>query len=324
MYSPNYFVPHLFATASLANSRFIFSIHSSFARWRTTSPNAEAIPNFYNLASAIYNASVPFHFTKHPTLIAYVTCGDPDLATTKEVILAAIEAGAGIIELGVPFSDPVADGPVIQRASERALRDGTNLEHVLKLAAEIREYSQSAGLVIFSYLNPILRMGLAKFCHVARAAGVDGTLITDLPIEESAEYIREARKNDLATIFLAAPTSTDQRLNQIAEVSGGCGFIYAISRTGVTGERKEISGDARALVKRIRRFSKLPVAVGFGISTPDQFAAVGKFAEAAVVGSAIVRVIEQNPGREAPSVAEFVRQLVAVSRQPSAASSRSK
>jgi tryptophan synthase alpha chain len=259
---------------------------------------------------------VPFHFESKPALIAYVTCGDPNLATTRDVILAAIEAGASIIELGVPFSDPLADGPVIQRASERSLKHGTSLQHVLTLASEIREHSQSVGLVIFSYLNPILRMGLAKFCQVARLAGVDGTLITDLPIEEAGEYLREARKNDLATIFLAAPTSTDQRLRMIAKISTG--FIYAISRTGVTGARQEMTEDAKSLVKRIRRFSKLPVAVGFGISNPQQFAAVGKFAEGAVVGSAIVQVIEQNPGREAASVGEFVGQLLAVSHQPSA------
>ena len=259
---------------------------------------------------------MPFHFESKPALVAYVTCGDPDLATTRDVILAAIEAGASIIELGVPFSDPLADGPVIQRASERALKHGTSLHHVLTLASEIREHSQSVGLVIFSYLNPILRMGLAKFCQVARLAGVDGTLITDLPIEEAAEYLREARKNDLATIFLAAPTSTDHRLQLIAKVSTG--FIYAISRTGVTGARQEMTGDAQSLVKRIRRFSKLPIAVGFGISTPEQFAAVGKFAEGAVVGSAIVQVIEQNKGREAATVGEFVGQLSAVSHQPSA------
>ena len=249
-------------------------------------------------------------------LVTFLMCGDPDLATTREVVLSAIDAGANVIELGVPFSDPLADGPVIQRASERALKQGTSLQHVLTLASEIREHSQSVGLVIFSYLNPILRMGLGKFCQVARLAGIDGTLITDLPVEESAEYIREARKNDLATIFLAAPTSTDQRLKQIAQVSTG--FVYAISRTGVTGERQKMSSDARGLVKRIRRFTKLPIAVGFGISTPEQFAAIGKFAEGAVVGSAIVHVIEQNPGREAASVAEFVRQLSAVSHQPSA------
>lgn len=261
---------------------------------------------------------MPFHFESKPALVAYVTCGDPDLATTREVILAAIDAGAETIELGVPFSDPVADGPVIQRASERALKHSTNLEQVLKLAAEVREQSQSAGLVVFSYLNPILRMGLAKFCRVARAAGVDGTLITDLPIEESQDYIREARKNELATIFLAAPTSPNERLKQIAEASSG--FIYAISRTGVTGARVEMTNDAQTLVQRLRRFSKLPIAVGFGVSTPAQFAAVGKFADAAVVGSAIVRIIEQNKGWEAAAVAKFVRQLVAVSRQPSAIS----
>jgi tryptophan synthase alpha chain len=245
-----------------------------------------------------------------------------------------------VIELGVPFSDPLADGPVIQRASERALKHGTSLQNVLTLASEIREQSQSVGLVVFSYLNPIMRMGLAKFCHVARAAGVDGTLITDLPVEEASEYLREARKNQLATIFLAAPTSPDERLKLIAQVSSG--FIYAISRTGVTGARPilggdgasprsrgiappphtQMTGEARSLVKRIRRFTKLPIAVGFGISTPEQFAAVGKFAEAAVVGSAIVHVIEQNPGREAATVSEFVHQLSAVSRQPSARQAR--
>ena len=248
-------------------------------------------------------------FKKHPGLVAYITCGDPDLDTSREVALAAIHAGAEVIELGVPFSDPVADGPVIQRASERALKHGTTLEHVLKLAAEIREHTQSAGLMVFSYLNPILRMGLEKFCKVARHAGIDGTLITDLPVEESEDYLRAARKNDLATIFLAAPTSTDRRLKQIAQVSTG--FLYAISRTGVTGARQQMPEDARGLVKRIRRFTKLPVAVGFGISTPEQFASVGKFAEGAVVGSAIVQRIEQNPGREAAAVAEFVKQLVA-------------
>jgi tryptophan synthase alpha chain len=253
---------------------------------------------------------MPFHFENKPSLIAYMTCGDPDLATTREVILAAIDAGASVIELGVPFSDPLADGPVIQRASERALKSGTSLEHVLTLASEIREHSQSVGLVIFSYLNPILRMGLVKFCGVARLAGVDGTLVTDLPVEESAEYLREARKNGLATIFLAAPTSTDQRLKSIAQVSTG--FIYAISRTGVTGARQQMSGDAQTLVKRIRRFSKLPIAVGFGISTRAQFAAVGEIAEGAVVGSAIVQIIEQNPGREAAAVAEFVGRLLAI------------
>jgi len=254
---------------------------------------------------------MPFHFDSKPTLVAYVTCGDPDLATTREIVLAAIEAGAGIVELGVPFSDPLADGPLIQRASERALKHGASLEHVLKLAAEIREHSQSVGLIVFSYLNPILQMGMSKFCKVARHAGLDGVLITDLPVEESAEYLREARKNDLVTVFLVAPTSTDARLQRIVEVSTG--FVYAISRTGVTGTRQQMPEDASGLVKRLRRFTKLPVAVGFGISTPEQFASVGKFADAAVVGSAIVQTIERNPGREPAAVAEFVRQLLGFS-----------
>jgi tryptophan synthase alpha chain len=222
--------------------------------------------------------------------------------------LAAIEAGAGVIELGVPFSDPLADGPVIQRASERALQHGTSLEQVLKLAAEIREESQSVGLVIFSYLNPILQMGMEKFCKVARHAGVDGVLITDLPVEEADEYLREARRNDLATVFLVAPTSTDERLKLIAKASTG--FVYAVSRTGVTGTRKQLPEDAQGLVKRLRKYTKLPIAVGFGISNAEQFAAVGKYADAGVVGSAIVETIEKNAGREAAAVGEFVRMLV--------------
>ncbi len=263
--------------------------------------------------TAIPVMTMALTFNSKPALVAYVTCGDPDLDTTREVVLAAIRAGADAVELGVPFSDPVADGPVIQRASERALKHGTCLEHVLTLAAEIREHSQSVGLIVFSYLNPILRMGMEKFCKVARHAGIDGTLITDLPVEESADYLREARKNDLATIFLAAPTSTDQRLKEIAKVASG--FIYAVSRMGVTGARQQMPEDASGLVKRIRRYTKLPIAVGFGISTREQFASVGKFAEGAVIGSAIVQQIEQNPGREAAAVAEFVRQLSAVSSQ---------
>lgn len=252
---------------------------------------------------------MPFHFQNKPSLVAYVTSGDPDLATTRDVVLAAISAGAAVIELGVPFSDPLADGPVIQRASERALKHGTSLDQVLKLAAEIREHSQSVGLIIFTYLNPVLQMGLPKFCKVARHAGVDGVLITDLPVEEARDYLREARANDLACIFLAAPTSTDARLRRIAEVSSG--FIYAVSRTGVTGARKQLSEDAQSLVHRLHRHTKLPIAVGFGISTPEQFAAVGRYASAAVVGSAIVETIERNPGREAESVGEFIRQLIA-------------
>ncbi|MBZ5573695.1 MAG: tryptophan synthase subunit alpha [Acidobacteriia bacterium] len=250
------------------------------------------------------------NFNQKPSLVAYVTCGDPDLATTKDIVLAAIAAGAGVIELGVPFSDPLADGPVIQRASQRALHRGTTLEQVIKLAKEIRQRSQ-AGLIIFSYLNPVLRMGVANFASAAQDAGLDGALITDLPVEEAGSYLDEMRKRDLSTIFLAAPTSTDARLKRIAEASSG--FVYAVSRTGVTGARQQLPEDAQKLVKRIRKYTKLPVAIGFGISTAEQFASVGQFADAAVVGSAIVETIERNPGREAHSVAEFVRSIVASS-----------
>jgi tryptophan synthase alpha chain len=246
-------------------------------------------------------------FQSKPSLVAYLTCGDPDLATTRDIVFAAIEAGAEVIELGVPFSDPVADGPVIQRASERALRRGTTLQQVLALAKEIRKRSQ-AGLIIFSYLNPIMRMGLAKFSAVAQDAGLDGALLTDLPVEESHTYLSEMQKRGLAMVFLAAPTSTDKRLKQIARASSG--FVYAVSRTGVTGARQQMPEDAPKLVGRLRKYTDLPVAVGFGISTSEQFRGVGKFAEAAVVGSAIVATIEHNPGKEAESVAQFVRSLV--------------
>lgn len=252
---------------------------------------------------------MPLSFQTRPSLVVYVTCGDPDLATTREIVLAAIDAGASVIELGVPFSDPLADGPVIQRASQRALRNGTTLARVLTLAAEIRQQSQSAGLIVFSYLNPILRMGLSKFCQVARHAGLDGALITDLPVEEAGEYLEAMRTQDLAPVFLAAPTSTNERIKRIAGASRG--FVYAVSRTGVTGARQQLPDDARTLVRRIRKYTKLPIAVGFGISTAEQFKAVGDFADAAVVGSAIVEIIERNPGKEAQCVAEFVKKLVA-------------
>ena len=250
--------------------------------------------------------------SSRPSLVAYITCGDPDLATTREIALAAIDSGADVIELGVPFSDPLADGPVIQRASERALRQGTTLEQVLNLGTELRSQSQ-AGLIIFSYLNPILRMGLAKFAAAAQEAGIDGALITDLPVEEADDYLREMRKRSLSTVFLAAPTSPDTRLKQIAKASSG--FVYAVSRTGVTGARKQLTEDVEKLVQGLRKHTRLPIAVGFGISTAEQFAAVGKFAEAAVVGSAIVETIERNPGKEAESVAQFVQKLSAVSHQ---------
>lgn len=249
---------------------------------------------------------MPITFDRKPSLVAYVTCGDPDLATTREIVLAAIDAGASVIELGVPFSDPLADGPVIQRASERALKNEVSLAQVIQLAAEVRKKSK-AGLIIFSYLNPILKMGISRFSAAIADAGMDGALVTDLPVEEADGYLDTMRRRNLATVFLAAPTSTDQRLKLISKVSTG--FVYAVSRTGVTGARKQLPEDAQNLVQRIRKFTKLPLAVGFGVSTPEQFAAVGEFADAVVVGSAIVETVERNPGKEAESVAEFIEQL---------------
>jgi tryptophan synthase alpha chain len=252
---------------------------------------------------------MPLNLSPRPALVAYLTCGFPDLATTRAVALAAIDAGAAVIELGVPFSDPVADGPVIQRASHRALERGTTLEDVLRLARELRRERPEAGLIVFSYFNPVLRFGLERFCNAAARAGLDGALITDLTVEEAGDYLRHMRGRNLATVFLAAPTSTDERLRRIARASTG--FLYAVSRTGVTGARRELSGDARRLVKRLRRFTDLPIAVGFGIATPEQFRAVGRFADAAVVGSAIVEAVERSGSRRmaAKAVAELVRML---------------
>ena len=179
---------------------------------------------------------MPIHFASKPELVAYLTAGDPDLATSREIALAAIDAGADVIELGVPFSDPLADGPVIQRASEHAVAGGTRLVDVLGLAAELRTVRPSAGLVIFSYYNPVLRFGVEKFCETAEKAGVNGVLIIDMIVEEADEYLVHLRKHHLAPIFLPRPTSPDERLRKIAEVAEG--FVYAISRTGITGAQK--------------------------------------------------------------------------------------
>jgi tryptophan synthase alpha chain len=239
--------------------------------------------------------------------VAYLTCGDPDLDTTREVAVAMIDAGADVIELGVPFSDPVADGPVIQRASERALKRGTSLASVLQVGAELRKLRPNAGIIIFSYFNPVLRFGLTRFADALVSARIDGALMTDLTIEEASDYLALMRARNLATIFLAAPTSSDVRLKMVAEASRS--FIYAVSRTGVTGERQQIASDATELVTRIRKFSALPVAVGFGISGAEQFQSVGKFADAAVIGSAIVSLIEKHGASAVDPVKQFVRGL---------------
>ena len=251
---------------------------------------------------------MPIRFDHKPGLVIYLTAGDPSLDATREIAIAAIDAGADVIELGVPFSDPLADGPIIQRAMERALAHGTRLKDVLVLARKIREARSEAGLIIFSYLNPILRFGLARFANDAKAAGVDGVLATDMIVEEAAEYLAAMDRVDLAPVFLAAPTSPDERLSAIAKYSKG--FVYAISRAGVTGKRQNVAADAAGLVDRVRRWTRLPVAVGFGISNAEHVAQVAEFADAAVVGSAIVELIERSTPDAAPdAVSRFIRGL---------------
>jgi tryptophan synthase alpha chain len=254
---------------------------------------------------------MPIRFNEKPGLVIYLTCGDPSPETTRDCALAAIGAGADVIELGVPFSDPVADGPIIQRSSERALKNRTGLTEVLRIAREIRARSD-AGLIVFTYLNPILRYGFQDFSKDAAEAGADGVLVTDLPVEEAGEYLPDMHSRGLATVFLAAPTSTDERLAQIAKVSSG--FIYAVSRMGVTGTQKSISTDAQDLVKRIRKHTKLPIAAGFGVSTPEQLTQMGRFADAVVVGSAVMELVERNPAKAPEVVGQFVRKLLAARR----------
>lgn len=247
-------------------------------------------------------------------LIAYVTAGDPSLDATEKIARAAAEAGADVVELGVPFSDPVADGPTIQRASERALRAGATLAGVLDLIRRIRTHSQ-VPIVVFSYFNPILQMSLAKFASTAASNGADGVLATDLTPEEAADYRSAMQAHALDTIFLGAPTSTDERLAKIAAATSG--FLYLISRAGVTGERDSLPEDLPALVRRARKFTKLPVAVGFGISLPTQVTVLGGIADAVVVGSALVAEIEKSgtASSAAAAVAEKVRLLKQAARE---------
>ncbi len=247
-------------------------------------------------------------FSKKPGLVIYLTAGDPDLATTRELALAAIDNGADVIELGVPFSDPLADGPVIQRASERAVARGVRLTDVLGVARELRAARPNCGIVIFSYLNPIVRMGMKAFCAAAKGAGADGVLLTDMIVEEAEEYLSEMQANNLAPVFLAAPTSPDARLKMIAAATKG--FVYAISRVGITGTRDAVASDAPDLVARLKKQTQLPIAVGFGISNAEHVRAVGKFADAAVVGSALVALIEKTPAADAPeAVGKFIKEL---------------
>lgn len=253
--------------------------------------------------------------------IPFITAGDPDLETTLDLIVELAEAGATLIELGVPFTDPMADGPVIQRASERALKNDFGVAEILQTVAQAREKTE-VPIILFSYFNPLLQFGVTKadgtsalpaYEELARAAkesGVDGMLVTDLVPEEAGEFASVLRAYDLDMIFLVAPTSTDQRLKMVAERASG--FIYAVSRAGITGAQAEMSVEAEKLVRRVRQFSDLPVAVGFGISKPDQVADVWRYADAAVVGSAIVSEIELAAPADAVSrVGKFVRELLA-------------
>jgi tryptophan synthase alpha chain len=242
--------------------------------------------------------------------IPFITAGDPDRATTERLLVELAKAGADIIELGMPFSDPVADGEVIQRASERALRNGVTLKDALKCVMNVRSQID-VPIVLFSYFNPLLQFGQEQLAAAARQAGIDGVLVTDLIPEEAKSWTENLLRHQLDPIFLVAPTTSDKRLTRIAQQAQG--FIYAVSRAGVTGERDRITRDAEALVKRVRSVSDLPVAVGFGISSPEQVCDVWRFADAAVVGSAIVKQIEKlgDSADLVKHIGEFARSFVA-------------
>jgi tryptophan synthase alpha chain len=228
---------------------------------------------------------------QRPALVAYITAGDPSPAATPGIVAALERGGADLIELGVPFSDPIADGPVIQRGSDRALKAGTNLARVLDIAVQIRKRSE-IPLLLFTYMNPVLRYGLEPLVKAAMASGIDGCLLTDLSVEEAEPYIRVMRGAGLDTVFLAAPTSSQRRMRLVAKYSTG--FVYLVSRTGVTGERPDMSTSVEPLVTAMRSVTKLPLAVGFGISTAEHVRAIGAIADGVVVGSAFERVIEEN------------------------------
>ena len=228
--------------------------------------------------------------SEHRTaLVAYLTAGDPHPERTPALALALERGGADVLELGVPFSDPIADGPVIQQASDRALKAGTDVAAVLEIAREIRRESQ-IPLVLFSYLNPLLSYGFERLAHDARMSGVDGVLLTDVSVEEAEQPVAQLRADGLDTIFLAAPTSTERRLKLVAEYSSG--FVYVVSRTGVTGERASLAAGVEPLCRRLRQWTDKPLAVGFGVSTREHVDALGSYADGAVVGSAIMRIVD--------------------------------
>jgi tryptophan synthase alpha chain len=241
-------------------------------------------------------------------LIAFITAGDPAPDRTAGLVEALERGGADLIELGVPFSDPIADGPVIQRAGERALQAGTNLRRVLEIAREIRGRSE-VPLLLFTYLNPVMRYGLEALARDAAACGIDGCLLTDASVDEAHGYVEGMRQHGLDTVFLAAPTSTPRRLRLVAEYSSG--FVYLVSRTGVTGARESLSASVGPLIEAMRAVTELPLAVGFGISKPEHVAELGRHVEAVVVGSALVHLIERNAGNASLEVQleAFTREL---------------
>jgi tryptophan synthase alpha chain len=241
--------------------------------------------------------------------IPFITAGDPDLETTRKLVIELADAGSTLIELGIPFSDPMADGPVIQRASERALLQKVGVPEVLQVVSDSRKETD-VPIILFSYFNPLLQFGIENLANEAQRTGVDGILVTDLIPEEAEEFAATMRRHDLDLIFLVAPTSTDERLRLIAERASG--FIYAVSRAGVTGAREEMSAEAERLVRRVRQFSDLPVAVGFGISRPEHLLDVWSYADAAVVGSAIVSEIEKAESADdaVQRVGAFARELL--------------
>jgi tryptophan synthase alpha chain len=260
------------------------------------------------LGSRIAERFAALRAERRSGLVTYVTAGDPDLSTSADILKALDRAGADVIEVGVPFSDPLADGPVIQRATERALAAGGNLRESLALVERIRP-SLAAPLVMFSYANPMLRMGVEAFARRAAAAGVDGVLALDLPIEEASDFRETLAAQGLDTIFLLSPTTSDARIRTAAAL--GRGFLYGISRLGVTGARDRVAEGAEVLVRRIRAHTSLPIALGFGISRPEHVAEVGRYADAAVVGSALVSLIADSRGTPAlvGRVEEYVRSL---------------
>jgi tryptophan synthase alpha chain len=248
--------------------------------------------------------------------VPFITAGDPDLETTRALLVELAAAGATAVELGVPFSDPMADGPVIQRASERALKHGFGLGDILRTVSAAQHEMNDVPVVLFSYFNPLLQFGLGRLCREASESGVDAILVTDMIPEEAADFSVAVRDHGMEMIFLVAPTSSDERLQMVSGCAGG--FIYAVSRAGVTGARADVSQQAELLVERVRRFSDLPVAVGFGISTAEQVSDTLRYADAAVVGSAIVSLIETLSGSPnlVPEVGRFCRELLSGDRVP--------